>query len=55
MMRKNMTFDKTCKYAPSRMLSKHCKKQNEGIKAKKGIGKGYFGCIPHCRFYEAKT
>ena len=52
-----------CKHAPSDPSAKHCSKYNTGDrsdekraarKGKRPVGKGYYGCVAHCRFYEAK-
>jgi len=54
-----------CKYAPLKIGTKHCLKDNEGnckdkkksklAKKELGTNKGYFGCAKGCRYFEEKV
>lgn len=55
------SWNRNCKYAPTKEIAAHCKKENQGERSEKKashrgrpVGKGNFGCARHCRFFSPK-
>jgi len=52
-----------CKHKPIKPFAKHCQKESEYEKPKKGnhgrhgkhrANKGHYGCTKNCKYYEAE-